>query len=153
MITARSAAWRKRADIARPIVADQRLEDMRRQLTLRLVVFARVEAQIMVEQDRNVLAPFAQRRQLDLDRVEPEQQVLAEALLVGERVGRYVGGGDHPHVDRNRLVRPDRHHLALLERGQQLGLEVKRQIADLVEEQGAVVGGLEAADAVARRRR
>ena len=38
----------------------------------------------MVEQQRDVVAPFAQRRQLDLDRVEPEQQILAEAALVGQ---------------------------------------------------------------------
>ena len=42
----------------------------------------------MVEQDRDVLAPLAQRRQVDLDRVEPEQQVLAEAPLVGQLLGR-----------------------------------------------------------------
>ncbi len=67
--------------------------------------------------------------------------------------GDDVGRGDDPHVDRDRLVRADRHHLALLERGQQLGLQMKRQIADLVEEQGAVVGGLEAARSGRRRRR
>ena len=85
----------------------------------------------------------------DLDRVEPEQQVLAEAPFVGQLVGRQVGRGDDPHVDRHRPVGPDRDDLALLERGQQLGLEVERQIADLVEEQRAAVGRLEPADAVA----
>ena len=103
----------------------------------------------MVEQDRNVLAPFAQRRKLNLDRVQAEEQVLAESFFVGELVGRYVGRGDHAHVDRNRLVGADRHDLALLEGGQQLGLEVKRQIADLVEEQGTLIGGFEAAHAIA----
>ena len=91
----------------------------------------------MVGELEDVLAPLAQGRQLDLDRVEPEQQVLAEAALVGELVGRAIGRGDHPDVDRHRLVGADRHDLALLERGQQFGLEVERQIADLVEEQGA----------------
>ncbi len=89
----------------------------------------------MVEQQRDVVAPLAQRRQVDLDRVEPEQQVLAEALLVGQLLGRQVGRGDHPHVDRHRPVGADRNHLPLLERGQQLGLEMERQVADLVEEQ------------------
>ena len=88
----------------------------------------------MVEQDRDVLAPLAKRRQLDLDRVEPEQQVLAEPRLVRQLVGGNIGRGNDAHVDGDRLVGADRHHLALLERGQELGLQLKRKIADLVEE-------------------
>ena len=49
--------------------------------------------------------------------------------------GRHVGRGDDADVDRHRHVGADRGDLALLERGQQFGLEVERQIADLVEEQ------------------
>ena len=49
------------------------------------------------------------------------------------------------------LFDADRDDLALLERGQQLGLQMKRQIPDLVEEQGALVGGLEPPDAIACR--
>ena len=90
----------KRADVAGPVMRDQRLEHRRRKLALGLVVLALVEPQIMVEQDRNVFAPLAQRRKLDLDRVEAEQQVLPEALLVGELVLRHVGRGDHADVDR-----------------------------------------------------
>ena len=103
----------------------------------------------MVEQQRDVLAPLAQGRQLDLDRVQPEQQVLAEAAFRRRAARRAVGRGDHPDVDRHRLVGADRDHLPLLERGQQLGLEVERQIADLVEEQGAAVGRLHPPDPVA----
>jgi hypothetical protein len=48
-----------------------------------------------------------------------------------------------------RLVGADRHHLALLQSGQQFGLEVEREVADLVQEERAAVGCLHAADAVA----
>ena len=43
--------------------------------------------------------------------------------------------------------------LALLEHAQQLGLEVERQLAELVEEHGAAVGQLERALAGRRPRR
>ncbi len=43
--------------------------------------------------------------------------------------------------------------LAGLERAQQFDLRVERQLADLVEEQGAAVGILESADHGDRRRR
>ena len=72
----------------------------------------------------------------------------AEAVLVGERSRRQVGRGDDADVHADRLVRADRHHLALFESGQQLGLEVKRQVADLVQEQSAAVRGLEPADPI-----
>ena len=57
-----------------------------------------------------------------------------------------MGGGDDAHVDlrsarRRRRARSRR----LLQDAQQLGLERERQLADLVEEQGAAVGLLEQA--------
>ena len=58
-----------------------------------------------------------------------------------------VGGGDHAHVDAARRRAADAQHLALLQHAQQLGLEVGADLADLVEEQRAAVGALEAAGA------
>ncbi len=46
---------------------------------------------------------------------------------------------------------PTRSKLALLQHAQQLALQFQRDLADLVEEQRAAVGELEAADAVAHR--
>src|SRR6476620_3895984 len=100
----------------------------------------------MIEQGRDVLPTLAQRRQLNFDRVEPEQQVLAESLLVSELVGRGVGRRDDADIDRSRAISANWYNLALLERGQQLGLKVQRQIADFVEKEGAAVRGLEAPD-------
>ena len=53
------------------------------------------------------------------------------------------------HVDAVRLDRADAPDLALLQRAQQLRLQLERQLADLVEEQRAAVGGLEQAGAAA----
>ena len=50
-----------------------------------------------------------------------------------------------PHVDLERRRAADPLELALLEDAQQLRLDRERQLADLVEEQRAAVGPLEAA--------
>ena len=52
---------------------------------------------------------------------------------------------DHAHVDRDRLRRADRPHLALLQHAQELDLQRHRHVADLVQEQRAAVGRLEQA--------
>ena len=102
----------------------------------------------MLGQGEDVLGPLAQRREVDLDGVEPVEQVLAEALLPRLRLDVRVGGRDHPHVDA--LVAGAAHPLELagLQHPQQLGLLLQRHVGDLVEEEGAAVGQLEAAGAV-----
>jgi hypothetical protein len=73
------------------------------------------------------------------------EQVLAQ-LAVGDRALRIaVGGGDHPHVDLDRLVAADARHDAGFEHPQQLDLQLDRHLGDLVEEQRAAVGALEVA--------
>ena len=62
-----------------------------------------------------------------------------------------MGGADDSHVDPARPGRPDRLHLAGFEGAQELHLEARRQIADLVEEQGAQVRGLKKALAIFHR--
>ena len=52
---------------------------------------------------------------------------------------------DDAHVDLDRLVAAHALELALLQHAQELDLHLQRQVADLVEEQRAAVGELEAA--------
>ncbi|MCY1296632.1 hypothetical protein D9M70_460300 [compost metagenome] len=58
-----------------------------------------------------------------------------------------MGGGDHPHVQRLHLVGAERLHFLLLQHAEHLGLQGERQVADLVEEQGAAIGQFELAGA------
>ncbi len=103
--------------------------------------------QHVVDQRRHVLGPLAQRRQLDRHHAQAVEEVLAKAPG-GDVVGQApVGGGDDPGVDRDRLRAPQPLHRALLERAQQLGLGRRRELGDLVEEQRAAAGRLEAAGA------
>ncbi len=85
--------------------------------------------------------------------VEPPVEVGAEAAggdLGGEIA---IGRGDDAQIDRLGADRADGQDFALLDRAQQLGLQGERDFGDLVEQQGAAVGGAEQALAVRRRRR
>ena len=57
----------------------------------------------------------------------------------------FVGRGDDPNVDRNRLGRADAGDLAIFDRAQQPVLGGHRQGPELVEEQGPAIGLLEPA--------
>ena len=104
-------------------------------------------------QRRDVVAALAQRRDADLDDVEAIEQVAAEAAGGHLDAQVAVGRGEHLDVDAARLERADAVDLSELEDAQQLGLDAERQIADLVEQQHAAVGGLEQAGAVFHRPR
>jgi hypothetical protein len=75
-------------------------------------------------------------------------EVAAEAAAgdIGFEVA--VGGGDDAHIHRHRARAAHRADLAFLQGTQQLDLEGRRGVADLVEEQRAAVGLLKEADAV-----
>ena len=66
-----------------------------------------VAGEEVVRERQHVLAALAQRRQLDRDDVQPEEEVLAEAAG-GHLVAQHaVRRGDDPHVDRPRLGAAD----------------------------------------------
>ena len=119
--------------------------------------FAALLAADLVHQEAgevgDVLHALAQGGQVDRHHVEPVVEVLAEApgLDLGFEVA--VGGGDDAHVDLDGAGAADALQLAFLQHAQQLGLEGGGDLADLVEEQGAAVGLLEAALALRRPRR
>ena len=92
----------------------------------------------------DVLVALAQGRQHDREHGEAVEQVLAEAA--GGDLGRQVsvGGGDPAHVGAQGLAAADALEGPLLQHAQQLGLQAGRQLADLVEEEGAALGELSA---------
>ncbi|EDM79044.1 hypothetical protein PPSIR1_10590 [Plesiocystis pacifica SIR-1] len=98
--------------------------------------------------EHHVVAALAQGRELDADDVEAEVEVLAEVVGLDLFAQVAVGRRDHAHVDGHGLGVADPLDLPLLEHAQQLDLEGQGHLADLVEEDGALVGGLELADLV-----
>ena len=121
------------------------LHDRRRDLGDRAAQRALPPMDDVPDQPGNVLAPLAQGRNPDREDVQPVVEVGAEAAVGRHRPEVAVGGGDQPHVHLALVRRAEPLELALLEHAQQLGLQLQRQVADLVEEDGAVVGELEAA--------
>ena len=73
------------------------------------------------------------------------EQVFAEQALAHPLLEVLVGGGDHAHVRAQRLVAADAVELSVGQHAQQARLQVGRHVADLVQEQRAALGLLEAA--------
>ena len=87
-----------------------------------------------------------------VDRVDTVEEILTELAVRDEFRERLVGRGNQPHIDRSTgRVAPNRSDLAALEHPQELRLQLGRQVADLVQEQGAAMRRLEAPGAIAVR--
>ena len=100
----------------------------------------------MPDEERDVLAPLPQRRQPDGEDAQAVVEVLAEAAVRHGPLEVAVGGGDDPHVHLAGPAGADALELAVLEDAEELRLDVEGELADLVEEERAPVGQLEAAD-------
>ncbi len=86
-----------------------------------------------------------------LTNVQSVEEVLAERSLFDELFQVPIRRGKDAYVDLHGNVRADRQDLFLLDRTQQLHLQMERQVADLVEEDRSAARGLE--HAFARRDR
>src|SRR5690606_11853812 len=136
--------------VSRPVVR-LKPRDVRLRDAYGRPAFAARAGQEMLHEQRNVLRPLAQRHGLDREHAEPEVEILAEAALLDLAAQIAVRRGDDPHVDLARLLLADALERAFLDHAQELALKLERDLADLVEEEGASVRKLEAADAVAQR--
>src|SRR5579862_531897 len=93
-----------------------------------------------MHEHQDILAALAERRQLNGDDVEPVVQVGTEGALAHAAVQVAVGGGDHADIDAHRLPAADARKLPLLEHAQDLGLGARWHLADLVQEERALIG-------------
>ena len=93
----------------------------------------------MPHQDGDVAGAVAQRRSEDGKYLEPVKEVAAELLLRDHLAQVAVGGRDQANIDRDGPVTAQAFDLAFLERAQQLGLQIERHLADLVQKQRALV--------------
>ena len=100
--------------------------------------------EMLGEQDRVAMA-LGEARDPDDDLGETVIEILAEAARLDHRRQVLVGGADDPRVDRDRLAAADPLDRPLLDEAKQFDLERKRDVADLVEEQGAALGELDLA--------
>src|SRR5205823_4956224 len=98
----------------------------------------------VTDQRRNIVAPIAQRGGREGDDMEAVVEVLPELPGRDQRGQVAVGGGDDPDVDVDGALTADPLEFALLQDPEQLELERRGDVADLVEQQGAAMGQLEA---------
>ncbi|OPZ01793.1 MAG: hypothetical protein BWZ09_02644 [Alphaproteobacteria bacterium ADurb.BinA305] len=109
--------------------------------------FLRRLEQALGEQ-RNIHRSFAQRRHVQRYGRQAVVEILAEAPLTDLGLEIAVGRRNHTHVDRHRSRATERAELPFLQHAQQFHLEGRRGLADLVEEDRAAIGLLEAPGAV-----
>ena len=112
-------------------------------------VLRRGAADEVVNEGGYLIAALAQRGDRQADDVQAVVQVLTEAAILNELLEVGVGGGDDAHVDVDGRELAERVDLARFEEPQELGLKVETEVANLVEEQGAVLGGPDEALVVA----
>src|SRR5439155_46992 len=103
----------------------------------------------IVDERGDLVAAFAQGRDLEPDHVEPIEQILAKTSFLHSMFEVGVGGGDDADVDRERSRFAKRTDLARLQEAQQLRLEIEAELADLVEEQRSIPGASDDAWVVA----
>ena len=100
------------------------------------------------QQQRHVGGALAQWRRVQGQHVEAVVQIFAKAASGNLGLQVAVGGGNHAHVHGHGLGAAHRVDHALLQHAQQLDLQLQRQVANLVQEDGAVLRQLKAPDPV-----
>ena len=105
----------------------------------------------MLRQFEDIGRAFAQGRYLQVDDIEPEQQVLAERAFAHGIAEVAVRGGDDADIDRHRPGAADAIDHALLDGAQKLRLQPHVHLGDFIEQQRAAARLLELADAARHR--
>ncbi|MNP40409.1 hypothetical protein D3C76_1340500 [compost metagenome] len=126
--------------VARPAVAEQRRVSARRQATDRALDLCAGLLHEIAGQQQDVLAAFAQGRHFDVEDVEAIEQVFAEQAFADHFFQVAVGRAEDPHVDLDLTVPAHPAKAAIVEKPQELGLQIGRHLANLVEKHRALVG-------------
>jgi hypothetical protein len=127
------------AHVAGPRIAEEQAFGGRG--NLRAVVATSLEK--VRDQVDEVFAPLGERRHACFHHVDAIEQVLAERGVAHHHGQVGVGGRDEAHVDATHAAFAHASHFPLLQHAQELGLDVGRNLADLVQEQGPATRLLE----------
>src|SRR5258708_32623791 len=136
------------AHITRPRMLHHSLQRCWFETLDRLPVALGVQLEEMRSQQRNVFASFSQRWNVQLNCIEPEKKVGAEAAFRALQFQISVRGGEHANINLARLRRANALHLAGLQHAQQFGLLLHRNVGDFIEKQRAVIGEFKTSNAV-----
>ena len=95
----------------------------------------------------DVFPALLQRGQVDVEDVQAEVEVLAEAPRLDLVLEIPVRGADHPDIHHDLALPTEAAQPLLLEHAEELGLQLDGNLSHLVEEQRAAVGQLPGAEA------
>ena len=136
---------RELADVPGPRVALEHLLRVGRQAGRRPAHPAADAREDVPRQDEDVLGPFPERRDPERERRDPVVEVVAELLLADHRLEVEVRARDEPDVDVPVADVAEPAERLLLEGLQELRLDRRVHVADLVEEDDPAVPHLEEA--------
>src|SRR5262249_54624021 len=125
------------ADVAGPPVAVEQIERDRAQTHVWLPEALGRFAQKERAQVWDFLPALSEWWNMDPDDVQPVIEVLPKLSFLNALLEIRIGGRKHAYVHGLGTCLADRHHFPLLEEPQQFRLNIERQVADLVEEEGA----------------
>src|SRR6185436_15623055 len=100
--------------------------------------------EVRIGQEQDVVPALAQRRQADLEDVEPVVEILTKLVALHGRREIPIGGRDDPHVRLERPRAAQTLEFTLLQNAQELRLERQIQFSDFVEKEQAAGGLLDA---------
>lgn len=134
------------ADVPGPVVAFERRERRGREPVRAPLAGGLGAGKMRLGEEPDVLAPLSKRWEPDRQHVDPVEEILAEASRLDLALEIAVRGCDHAHVDRDGARPAEPFDAPLLQRAQELRLDGRRELADLIEEEGSSRCGLEATD-------
>src|ERR1700729_1969980 len=101
----------------------------------------------MGSQQWNIFTALAQRRQMNLYRIQAKQKIATESLLLHLDMQVSVGGGEDAHVHAPRLRRAHTLHFPGFKHTQQLRLLPHRHIGNLVQKERSAISQFKATNA------
>src|ERR1035437_2260301 len=127
------------AHVAGPTVALQRDPGIGHHLRWPAPRRARELLDECVHEEREIAGASAQWREVQVDDVEPVEQILPEITLGDRLLDVAVRGCDDPDIEFDEARITQAPHLPLFQYAEQLRLECRGQFGDLVEEYGAAI--------------
>src|SRR5262249_27064097 len=124
------------ADIARPMIGDQVALGTWRNPGESPAAAGRCANEELPGEIGNILATLAQGRGSQCDHVEAMEKVLTEGAALDFSSEIAIGGGDQADVERQSLDAADALKFAFLKNTEEFGLQLEREFADFVEENG-----------------
>src|SRR5882757_5333442 len=134
--------------VARPAVCEHGFQGTRLKAGGWLAIARGIAGKKVPGKHGDIFAAVTQWGKMNLDGVEAEQEIFAEAALGALLLQVGVGSREQTHIHSPGLRRANPLQVASLEHAQQLGLLAHGDIGNLIQEESPPVGEFEAANAI-----